>query len=466
MKRRLVTIGIVIALAAGAFFLYRTFVMGRAVDTSQYQTETARRGSLTAMVGATGIVKANQTAEIGWQTSGRIDEIAVEVRDQVNRGDRLADLAENSLPQTVILARADLVSARRNLENLQTSDVARAEAQLALRQAQDELEDAQNDRTSLNYARSSDATINSARADLILAEDSLEKAQEYYNAFADREDTDPLRAAALSQLSAAQRAYDRALANLNYLLSKPDEDEIAAADARVEVAQANLQAAQREWERLREGPDPEDVEAAEARVAAIEATLDMIELAAPFDGTVTAVYSKEGDQVVPGTVSFRMDDLSRLLVEVEIPEVDINRIQVGQPVRLSFDAFLGSEYQGSVAQVSQVGTAVQGLVNFIVTIELEDGRGEVLPGMTAAVNIVVEQLDDVLLVPNRAVRSIEGQRVVYVLREDNPMPQPVQIIIGAISDVVSEVVSGELEEGDTIVLNPTMEFQPGSAFGR
>jgi HlyD family secretion protein len=166
------------------------------------------------MVGATGIVKANQTAEIGWQTSGRIDEIAVEVRDQVNRGDRLADLAENSLPQTVILARADLVSARRNLENLQTSDVARAEAQLALRQAQDELEDAQHDRTSLNYARSSDATINSARADLILAEDSLEKAQEYYNAFADREDTDPLRAAALSQLSAAQRAYDRALANL------------------------------------------------------------------------------------------------------------------------------------------------------------------------------------------------------------------------------------------------------------
>ena len=81
--------------------------------------------------------------------------------------------------------------------------------------------------------------------------------------------------------------------------------------------------------------------------------------------------------------------------------------------------------------------------------------------MTAAVNIVVSQLKNVLLVPNRAVRLRDGQRVVYVLRGAETEPRMVEIEIGATSDTNSEIISGDVLENDLVVLNPPIEFQPG-----
>jgi len=83
---------------------------------------------------------------------------------------------------------------------------------------------------------------------------------------------------------------------------------------------------------------------------------------------------------------------------------------------------------------------------------LTDPDELVRPGMTAAVNVLVKQLDGVLLVPNRAVRVVDGERVVYVLK--NGLPVATKIRLGATSDAVSEVVGGDLQEGDLIILNP------------
>ncbi|GAG56110.1 unnamed protein product, partial [marine sediment metagenome] len=89
-----------------------------------------------------------------------------------------------------------------------------------------------------------------------------------------------------------------------------------------------------------------------------------------------------------------------------------------------------------------------------VTVELVETDEDVLSGMTAAVNIVVNQLEDVLIVPNRAVRVVEGDRVVYVLRPDGQV-DTVVVILDASSDSHSEVVGGDLKIGDAIVLNPS-----------
>jgi len=183
-----------------------------------------------------------------------------------------------------------------------------------------------------------------------------------------------------------------------------------------------LQDAQREWDRLKDGPDPDDVAAAQARVLALEATIKQGRLEAPFAGTVTIVNSKPGDQTNPGAVAIRIDDLSRLLVDVQVTEVDINSITPGQPVTLSFDAILDETYNGTVVDVGQVGTTVQGLVNFDVTVELTDADQRVRPGMTAAVNIQIAKIENVLLVPNRAVRLRNGDRVVYILKANVPTP--------------------------------------------
>ncbi len=463
MKRRWIWVLIIIILAGGGYFAFNRIRQQQAARNSQYETIAAQRGPLTSLVGATGTVRANQTAMVTWQTTGQIDKINVQVGDKVTSGELLAELKKSSLPQNVILAEADLVTAQRNLQDLQTSQVAKANALQALTTAQKALDDAQKTRSYKNYARSSQATLDTARANYILAENKLKTVQDNFNAVADRGENDPARAAALSALGAAQAARDHALANLNYLLGKPDATEIAQADAQVAVAKANLEDAQRQWDRLKNGPDPQDVKAAEAHVAADQATLEMINLEAPFDGTVTEVNSKVGDMVAPGTATFRIDDLSHLLADVEVSEVDINNVKVGQPVQLTFDAIQNETFTGKVTQVASIGAAQQGIVNFLVTVTVEDPKGEVRPGMTAGVNIVVEQLKDVLLVPNRAVRLIGNQRIVYILK--NGASTPVNISLGASSETNSQVVSGDLKVGDPIILNPPVNLTPGQGGG-
>jgi HlyD family secretion protein len=118
--------------------------------------------------------------------------------------------------------------------------------------------------------------------------------------------------------------------------------------------------------------------------------------------------------------------------------------------------------------VGLVGTVTQGVVNFKVTIELVDADEAIKPGMTAAVSIVVQQINDVLLVPNRAVRVVDGQRVVYILVDG--APEMIAIELGASSDMYSEVVGGDLQLGDVIVLSVINDFSsfghpPGMMFG-
>lgn len=453
MKKKFWIVGIVVVvLILIAVFVLNSISNSKSTLASAFQTSVVERGDLTAIVGATGTVHANQTAALTWQTSGRVGDILVGLGDSVIQGQILAELAQDSLSQSIILAEADLISARRSLENLKLDGVARAQAQVAFAQAQKALEDAQNKRESKDYNRASQDNIDAARANYLLAQDAVDSAEGFFNQFRDLPEDNPTRAVALSQMAAARQKRDTALANLNWLLGKPDELEVSQADANLALAQANLDAAQREWDRLKDGPDPEDIAAAEARVTALEATLATSHVQSPFTGTVTDVQVKAGDLVNPGTSAFRLDDLSRLLVDVNVPEVDINRVKTGQITRLIFDAIQEREYTGKVIEVSRVGTTTANGVDFMVTIEMIDADDNVRPGMTAAVNIVVNQVNGVLLVPNRAVRNKDGETVVYVLRND--VLEAVSVQIGASSDTYTEIVSGDLLEGDILVLNP------------
>lgn len=457
MKRTIITILIIAVLGVGGYFGYQYYQQYKSAQSPAYQTQPLKRGQITALVGATGTVRTNQTTYLSWQTTGRIGKIDVKVGDAVHVGDVLAELRDDSLPQTLIQARSDLVTARRNLSNLQDSRVAMAQAEVNLANARKALDDALKKRTQKNYRRASQATIDAANANYILANQAVKDAEEAYAFVIHRAEDDPDRAALLNVLANARQNRDRALANLDWVLGKPDAVEIAQADAQVALAEANLKDAQREWDRLKDGADPDDLAAAEARLEAIQSAIKLTRLEAPFDGSITDMNSMEGDQVSPGTVSFRLDDVSHLLIDVEVTEVDINRIRVGQMASLTFDAISGKTYNGRVTEVSRVGSTVQGVVNFTVTIELLDADQDVLPGMTSAVNVVVQQVNDALIVPNRAVLSREGKRVVYVLRQNKPTL--VEVTIGAISDNNSQVLAGDVKEGDLVLINLPIELR-------
>lgn len=415
-KRTWIVLLIILAGVSAFMFVRRT----NADTASQFQTAKINRGDLTATIGATGTVRAKQTAVLIWQAAGTVDTVNVKAGDNVPADFVMAYLAKTSLPQSVIMAEADLVGAQKELDGLLSSDTARAEATIALRKAQEAYDKAANWREELNgkihikeivYKKIRNKTVP------VLKE---------YRGYAGKE-----------------------------TIAKADED--------LALAKAKLDDAQREFDRLNNGNMPE-IAAAQARVDAAQATLNLARVISPFAGTVTESYPLPGDHVAAGATAFRLDNLSSLLVDVDVSEVDINSVSVGQPVALSFDAILGKEYHGQVVEVAQTGTSVQGVVNFKVTVELTDADQHVKPGMTAAVNIVVKEMQDVLLVPNRAVRLVEGERVVYLLVEDQPVKT--EIRLGPSSDTMSVIAGGDMQEGDTVILNPPVEFGPGGPFGR
>ena len=457
MKRKRTIIIIAVIVVIAGFLIFSSIQRNKADKESEFQTAQLEKGELVAIVGATGRVHANQSTLLSWQTTGTIESICNDLDDQVEEGDCLAWLERNSLSQNIILAEADLVTAERALDDLLNSSLAKSQAYQEMVMAQSALDDAEEELDSKNYDRASPETLDIARANLVIAEDLVTQKEHLYDMVDSRSEDDPIRAEVFAQLSSAKKERNRQQANLNWLLGLPDQQELDEAEAAVDIAEARLADAEREWERLKSGPDPKDVAAAEARVDSIQSTLSLARLEAPFAGTITEVRSKEGDQVSLGTITFRVDDLSHLLVDLEVPEVDINRVEVGQEATLSFDAILGKEYTGEVTEVARVGTEGQNVVNFTVTIELLDVDEDVKPGMTAAVNIIVSKLEDVLLVPNRAVRLKEGQRVVYIQTDDGP--QSVDIKIGATSESYSEIIEGDLTAGDIIILNPPADIE-------
>lgn len=460
MKKFLLVVLVITVLGGAAFFYFNGQAV-KAQTSSNYQTQKLVQGDLTATVGATGTVRTNQTTTVNWQIGGRIGKIMVKEGDQVTKDQVLAELDPASLPQNIILAKSDLVTAQRNLDNLQKSGTSRTQAQKALADAQKALQDAKNDRYGKNLARVSKTTIDQKSADLVIAKDRLERAKDTYEKFETKPEDDVNRANAFSALASAQAKVDQINYDLAWLLSLPDTTEVAQADAAVAVAEAKLADAQREWDRLKNGTDPQDILAAQAKVESIQATLAQNQIKAPINGTVTDIKSMIGDQVNAGTISFRIDDLTRYLVDVSITEVDINRIKVGQSVKLTFDAITGKEYQGKVVDVSSFGTSTSGVVNFLVTVELSNPDKDVRAGMTAAVNLTVEQLTNVLLVPNRAVRLQDGKRIVYILEAGQL--KTVEITLGASAEQTTQILNGDLKAGDEVVLNPpSVAFSPAT----
>ncbi len=402
-------------------------------------------------------MEAKQTAELNWQTTGRVENVYAEVNSEVKAGERLAELAVNTLPQSVILAQADLVAAQKELDELIASNTASAEAYRNLLRAESDLRDAKEDRDDWNYNGANWDRINNARSEFIRLEEQLKVYRSAYEEVIDLPVTDAKRIEAKLALDKAQLARDKALRTINYILGKTFDRPVAEDFADYDIALSKVQDAQRDWERVKQGANKDDISAAEARVAASEATVSLGWLEAPFDGTVTRAYPKVGDEVTTGTQGFRVDDLSDLFVNVNISEVDINRVDVGQPVELSFDAITGKPYKGEVTEVASVGLDSGSGVDFEVALKILEPDDMVRPGMTAAVNVIVSEIKDILLIPNRAIRLIDGQTIVYVLVDGKLIETKVDV--GSSSDTQTEIIGGNLKEGDVIVLNPPLMFQ-------
>jgi HlyD family secretion protein len=457
----IVAIVILAVVALGGWFLKNR---NSSKTATQFQTVAVEKGTLTATIGATGTVRSNQTAVLTWQTSGTIGDVKVNPGDQVKTGEVLASLILPPLTQSNL--ETALVTAQENLAEL-TSPEAIANAKLAVTTAETNVTNTQTALNNQLYWKN-EALIQSYYANFVIAKDSLDKAQEAYDSLNVGEYiNNAYEANAYQRLYNAKQVYDNAKYYYSLYSQKPTQRQMDEAQANVDLAKATLANAQAYLTVLNGGEMPAEAagtallkfKQAQMAVQNAQVNLDTANLTAPFGGTITEVSGLVGDQVALGVKAFRLDDLSEMKVDVQVSEVDINNVQIGQPVSLTFDAVSGKTYTGKVVEVAQAGDPVQGAVNFTVTVQLTNPDENVKPGMTAAVTITVKQIKDVLLVPNRAVRLVDSQRVVYILR--NGLPEQVNVSLGASSDTMSELVSTNLQVGDLVILNP-----PSTVFNR
>ncbi len=388
----LLLITVVVSLALSA--------CGAAPADSQSPTPAPAEVSTQNTVSATGIVVPARWTMLSIPASGVVETVSGKENQVFNAGDVLLQLKGKAAQEAAVsAAEVARLTAQRNLDNLAKNHVVvRAAAQLRVADAVKALDKAKEKREGKNYQRAGTAYLDQAKADLILAEDEFEKADDLWAYYVDKDEDDVNRAGVLSMFAAARLARDKARWNLNYLQSLPDDMEVAQAEGALVVAKAELDEAQRQWDKVKNGPDPDDqkqlegeLENATKQLEAARSALADLELKAPFNGTTSKINVREGEWVNTGQNAMLLADLNELQVETtDLNEIDVARITEGAPVDITFDALPGVTIMGTVEKIAARSSEGSG-VNYTVTISMDERPEKLRWGMTAFVDIQVQE---------------------------------------------------------------------------
>jgi HlyD family secretion protein len=469
-------------------------------DDPEVEVIDIARDTILATINATGRIEPEAEVQVNFEASNSVvAEVLVERGQRVTAGMVLARLETDDLELTVKRAEVELARAQAQFDQLFRPALAEelASARVAVESAQANLDQVLAGPREDEIA-SAQAAVESARANLerVLEgpdEDeitaaaasfrragiALKEAQWAYDKVAYKADIGGLPQA--SQLEQATIDYETALANYNLAVRGPTEADIAAArsqlaqaesslarleesptEAEIAAAQSQLAQAEASVARLLEEPDEAEVAAAQAAVDTAQIGLEQAELdlakaslVTPIDGVVTEVNIKPGERP-SGPAAVILTDVSAYHINVEVDEIDIGRIARGQGVVIAIDAIPDEEFTGHVADISPgpIQSTSSGIVAYEVTIALDSDDARLLSGMTTDATIEIDRLENVLVVPNRAV-SIDrssGEPVAYVERVDEEgNPVRAEVELGLRNETVSQVLDG-LEEGDQVII--------------
>lgn len=214
--------------------------------------------------------------------------------------------------------------------------------------------------------------------------------------------------------------------------------------------------AKRELELARLDSAPNVVKEKELAMKLAKADLDATVLTAPFDGVVASVYIEEGEMVNTSTKVIRLIDPSRFYVEVNVDEVDVRYVKLGQPVTITLDAYPDLVLTGKVVEIGIVPSSQGEIVLFPVKVELDSADPRVRSGMSAEAEIVVDKAEGALVVPLDAVIENNGRSLVTVVTPDGPRPTPVAT--GISDGMYVQIVRG-LKEGDMVLASNYQLYQ-------
>lgn len=313
-------------------------------EAVQYRTASIDRGKLVSSVSATGTLSPVISVQVGSQVSGQLKEVLVDFNTQVRKNQLIARIDPESFEYRVRQAQADLDAAR---------------AQVATQQA----------------------NIAAQRAALSQVEVSLADARQ------DVERKQQLRERQF--ISAAE--VDKARAVMNALAEQQK-----SALAQVDVARANA------------GNAAAIVKQREAALAQARVDLERTAIRSPVDGIVIKRSVDKGQTVAASLQAPELfiiaENLADMRVDTAIDEAEIGKIHVGQAATFTVDAFPGKTFDGEVRKVRKSAQVVSNVVTYLVDVSAPNPDLQLLPGMTANVRIVTGVQDDVLRVPNAALR--------------------------------------------------------------
>lgn len=347
----------------------------------------------------------------------------------LKQGPTAAEMA--SLRAQVTRARNDLDNAKRNLETAkQNADSAYLDNQVRI--AAQELAQAQSNydniskigdkmqvamaKTQLDQANKNYTSAVAAKSDEIQAQTQLIQAQ--------------------NAVHSAQASYDSVLAQLADSQQPPSSAEFEQTQAAVEQAQTSLATAQMNY--------------------------DQATLTAPFDGIITAVNVRPGEQAGGSSAALTIQSAENgMQLKLPIDEADIALIKVGQKATATVDALPGRTFDASVEQIAPTGTTQNNVTTFAVTLAIAGDTSALKVGQSMTANILIEQRTGVLTVPSEAVHGLKNKKSVLVYKSDKEPPVSTEVQTGLDDGIVTEITSG-LTEGQQIVLGTKSTGSPNN----
>jgi HlyD family secretion protein len=484
----------IIAFAGFAFWSNRA-------SAAEYMTAKADRGNLRNTVTATGVLQAVTTVQVGSQASGTISAINVDFNSIVKKGQVIAQLDSTVSQAQVQQARANLENARASLNQaragVSASRAGTADAQAKVLVAKSTT---QTQKAGVSGAQANVAVLKAQRDDAM----SALKQQEAL-----------ATAGVISKrdYEIAQTAYATADARYNQAAAQLDQavlGEKISAGAGQAQAEAQLQQSQAQIEQSKA-----QVQQAEAQVLQAQAALSLAvanlshtTITSPIDGIVVSRDINVGQTVAASlsapTLFTIANDLTKMQVIANIDQADIGLVEQAKNVSFGVDAFPGKDFKGTIQQMRLNPQNVQNVVTYNVVIDVDNPEQKLKPGMTANLTITIDERNNVLRVPNAALRfrpstsswnrsgsdSNSGQRqnraqrnsdgnnqqsenrmtpstapvmsgqtrLVWVLGQDGK-PQSRRITVGLSDGSATEVVSGNLQEGDVVIIGETVSGQ-------
>jgi len=390
-----------------------------AAGGKQVVVEAAARDSLTRYVSAPGTIAPNAFANISSRVSAKIEEMPFDEGDTVNKGEILVRLESRELEASLAAARARFLADKASAKS--------AEAQLV----------------------SEESRVIGAKASYENAVAEYERQQELFTS-GDISQADLDRAR--TEMDRLKAAYDAQVAALETLRANVD-----AARARAEASKADVDRAQR--------------------------NLEYATITAPFDGIITQRNLNVGE-VALGTISNQgatimvLEDQTEMLVEARLAELDAPKVDEGQPVSCYVSGFPDKTFRGVVKRVGRraLRWSADNTLYFEAEIVIDTEGMPVKSGTTANVDIEIETIDDVLVVPSQAVqdkrvdslpqrireentivdREKTFVRVVFLMRDGKAIMTPVDTIS---SNLVYTAVDRGIDTGDLVVVGPFAVLQ-------